>query len=280
MKLSRYSRFVALLTVMLVPLVISPIWCSIFYKVKPQPSLGPTLKIMTYNIHEGVGVDNRLDLERVAATIRQWNPDILVLQEVDQGIVMSACVDEARWLALNLDMYYVYAPTVEQMWQGDVILSKYPIVDWDFTLLPSPGEVNVLVKATLDVKGQTLTVFGVHFTVTTAENRQTQISMALSVIRATSGPIILAGDFNVDAYTTDPTDRTNLNAIQAELNDSFDLCPSESLYGNCTFSSWDPQERIDYIFVSTGITVIQHGTIASKASDHLPVFAEIQLPAS
>lgn len=280
MKLSKYSRFLALLTVLLIPLVISSIWCSIFYRVKPQPSLGPTLKIMTYNIHEGFGVDNRLDLERIAATIRQWNPDILVLQEVDQGVLMSACVDEARWLALNLNMYYVYAPTVEQMWQGDVILSKYPIVNWDFTLLPSPGEVDVLVKATLDVNGQPLTVFGVHFTVTSPDNRQTQISMALDVIRATSGPIILAGDFNIDAETTDPTDKASLNAIQAELNDAFDLCPPGSLSGKHTFSSWDPHERIDFIFVSAGFAVVQHGTIVSQASDHLPVFAETQLPAS
>lgn len=225
-------------------------------------------------------MDNRIDLERVANTIRQWNPDIIVLQEVDQGVVMSAFIDEVRWFALNLNMYHVFVPTIEQMWQGDVILSTYPIVNRGFTLLPSPGEVDVLLRTTINVNTQNLTVFGVHFTDTGAENRREQIGAALEVVRATQGLTIFAGDFNVNAYTTDPVDRSNLESIQAALSDSFDLCPPESLHGDHTFSSWDPTERIDYIFVSSEISVVQHGTIVSQASDHLAVFAEIQFPTS
>lgn len=280
MRKSRNSRLWLLLVLLLIPVLISALWCGAYYNVKPRPGPGPTLKIMTYNIHEGVGVDNRLDLERIAATIRQWDPDILVLQEADQGIALTASVDEVVWLALNLKMYYVHAPTTEQMWQGDAILSKYPILRWAFTPLPSPGEIDVLVKATIDVKGQALTVFGVHFTVTSPENREAQIEIALAVIAETSGPIVLAGDFNVDAYTKERADRANLNAIKALLEDSFDLTPPGSLTGNLTSPSWNPDERIDYIFVSRGISVVRHGTIPSLASDHLPVFAEIRLPAS
>ena len=280
MKTLRDLRFVVLFIVLLIPLAISSLWCGIYYSVSPQPSPQPTLRVMTYNIHEGVSVDNRLDLERIAATIRQGNPDILVLQEVDQGCAMTGYVDEAKWLALNLDMYCFYAPTTDQMWQGDVILTKYPIADWNFTLLPSPDEVDVLVKVILNVNGQSLTVFGVHFTVTSPENREIQIDRTLEVIEETSGIVILAGDFNIDAYTTDLTDQASLDAIKAKLEDSFELCPSGSLFGNCTFSSWDPYERIDYVFVSTGINVVQHRTISSQASDHLPVLAEIQFPVS
>lgn len=279
MKLSKSIKFLAVLTTLLIPLVVSSVWCGLYCRVSPQPSLEPTVKIMTYNIHEGVGVDNRLDLERVAAAIRQGTPDILILQEVDQGCAMTRYVDEAKWLALKLNMYCVYAPTTDQMWQGDVILSKYPILNWNFTLLPSPGEVDVLLKAVLNANGQAVTVFAVHFTVTSPENRRIQIDKALNVIEETGGHTILAGDFNIDAYTTNPTDQANLEAVKARLKDSFDHCPARSLSGKYTFSSWDPHERIDYIFISTDISVVRHRTIASQASDHLPVLTEIQLPA-
>jgi endonuclease/exonuclease/phosphatase family metal-dependent hydrolase len=280
MKTLKDLKLSVFLIVLLIPVVISSFWCGIYYSVSPTPSFQPTVKVMTYNIHEGVSVDNKLDLEGIAATVRQGDPDILILQEVDQGCAMTGYVDEAKWLTLNLNMYCIYAPTTDQMWQGDIILSKYPIVEWNITLLPSPHEVDVLVKAVLNVNGQSLTVFGVHFTVTSPENREIQIERALDVIEETSGLVILAGDFNIDAYATDLTDQANLDAIKAKLEDSFDLCPSESLVGNYTFSSWAPYERIDYIFVSTGIKIFQHRTISSQASDHLPVLAEIQLPIS
>ena len=40
------------------------------------------LVVASYNIHRGVGLDRRLDLDRVAEVIREISPDIIGLQEV------------------------------------------------------------------------------------------------------------------------------------------------------------------------------------------------------
>ncbi len=140
-------------------------WCPLNYNVTPQPGPEPTLKVMTYNIHEGVDVNNRLNLAAIVDTINQWDPDILVLQEADTGYIMNRSVDQVRWLAMKLNMYFVTVSSHDHIWQGDAILSKYPIIAWDSILLESPNEVNTCLNATIIIYGQQLIVFAVHLTV-------------------------------------------------------------------------------------------------------------------
>ena len=44
-----------------------------------------TIRLMTYNVHRCVGVDRKLDLERVADVIAASRPDVVALQELDVG---------------------------------------------------------------------------------------------------------------------------------------------------------------------------------------------------
>ena len=41
------------------------------------------MKVLTYNIHHGAGIDGVLDLERIAQVIEQSGADVIGLQEVD-----------------------------------------------------------------------------------------------------------------------------------------------------------------------------------------------------
>src|ERR1043166_1240431 len=52
----------------------------------PRSSLAKTIRVMTYNIHVGVGMDKKLDLPRIAAVINKQHPDLVGLQEVDRGV--------------------------------------------------------------------------------------------------------------------------------------------------------------------------------------------------
>lgn len=269
---------ILVLTVLMIPIVLSAVWCPLTYNVAPQPGPGPTLKVMTYNIHEGVDVNNRLNLAAIVDTINQWDPDILVLQEVDTGCIMTGSVDQVRWLAMKLNMYFVTVSSHDHIWQGDAILSKYPIIAWDSILLESPNEVNTCLNATLIVHGQRFTVFAVHLTVMSPEDRLYEVNTVLPYVTSTPGLKIFAGDFNIDAYTTNVTDSSILTNILTSFDDTFSKAPAGSRFGNLTSPSWAPEERIDYIFVSPEIMVHQHGTLSSLASDHLPVVAELQLP--
>ena len=72
-----------------------------------------TIKVMTYNIHHGQGIDGRLDLDRIAEIIRTENCDIVGLNEVDDNFgSRSDFQDQPRLLAEKLNMHYVYAPAI------------------------------------------------------------------------------------------------------------------------------------------------------------------------
>ncbi len=51
---------------------------------------------MTYNIHHGEGTDGKLDLERIAALIKQEQADIVALQEVDRSATRTGKRDLAK----------------------------------------------------------------------------------------------------------------------------------------------------------------------------------------
>ena len=51
-----------------------------------------TIRVLTYNIHHGQGTDGRFDLPRVAEVINSARPDLVALQEVDQGTERSGGV--------------------------------------------------------------------------------------------------------------------------------------------------------------------------------------------
>jgi len=48
-----------------------------------------TIRIMTYNIHHGAGIDGKVDIDRIAKVIARENADIVALQEVDRGVERS-----------------------------------------------------------------------------------------------------------------------------------------------------------------------------------------------
>src|SRR5947208_259558 len=72
-----------------------------------------TLRVMTYNIHVGVGMDKKLDLQRIAEVINRERPDLVGLQEVDRGVKRTEGKDEIAELAALTRMQYAFAPNLD-----------------------------------------------------------------------------------------------------------------------------------------------------------------------
>ena len=85
-----------------------------------------TLHVMTYNIRHGAGLDEVVDLDRQAKIIRDAQPDVVGLQEVDSIVPRSGRVDETAYLANALGMYGSYGPAIPLSGgkYGVAILSK------------------------------------------------------------------------------------------------------------------------------------------------------------
>ena len=59
---------------------------------------GIRIRVLTYNIHHGEGVDDVVDLERVAAVINSVSPDLVSLQQVERNTERTGGVDQTAIL--------------------------------------------------------------------------------------------------------------------------------------------------------------------------------------
>src|SRR5437588_4895954 len=88
------------------------------------------MRLMTYNIHKGIGTDRRYRLERVVAVIAAEAPDVICLQEVDRNARRSRHDDQPALLADRLRaaarLYQLNAPHGEGGY-GNLLLSRWPI---------------------------------------------------------------------------------------------------------------------------------------------------------
>lgn len=54
------------------------------------------LRMMSYNIHDGIGLDGKTDYNRIAGVISKWSPDVVAVQEVDSATQRAQRVDILR----------------------------------------------------------------------------------------------------------------------------------------------------------------------------------------
>ncbi|MGP3912561.1 endonuclease/exonuclease/phosphatase family protein [Nonomuraea sp. 10N515B] len=236
------------------------------------------IRVATFNIHHAQGVDDKLNLERVADVIRTGEADIVGLQEVDRHwSERSEFADQASWLAERLHMHVVYGanldldpatPGAPRRQYGTAILSRYPILDWDNTLLPryDGHEQRGLLRALVQVRGVRVQVFNTHLQHNNANERLEQVRAIQPLVGAREEPVVLTGDLNARP------DAPEIRALSDTLTDTWPRAGAGEGY---TYPVASPNARIDYVFASADVRVESAAVVASDASDHLPLFVDL-----
>lgn len=153
---------------------------------------------VTWNIHRGVGMDGKFDLDRTVAVIREQKADVVVLQEVDQGTARSnkrKLADEIA-KALGWQVFFGKAIDFQGGEYGQAILSPHPLRHTRVIRLSEQGEARIAVVAVLEVKQEWVTIVGVHLDAGAAPRRRQEGQALLSGLAAVKGKIYAAGDWN------------------------------------------------------------------------------------
>ncbi|MHA1650387.1 MAG: endonuclease/exonuclease/phosphatase family protein [Candidatus Helarchaeota archaeon] len=268
-------------------LLLLPLIISFIYTLVPIRIIGGTfdttqqVKFMTYNIHFGVGMDDELNLERIVQNIRVENPDIIGLQEVENGRITSGGIHMAEWIARALGMYYYYYPAVNEHAFGCALLSRYPIVNITAYDMPTIQLERVLIHGTIQLNSTfTLDVFVTHLGLSN-DNTTAQIQFILDKTSKIPGPKVLMGDFNL--WNNTPQIK-NVTSFFIDTASAYN--PSNP---GDTFPSWpapEPGNRIDYIFATNFTALIDSHVVTDMipgihaayefGSDHLPVVTTLQ----
>ncbi|WP_371815563.1 endonuclease/exonuclease/phosphatase family protein [Erythrobacter sp. JK5] len=222
-------------------------------------------------MHKAVGLDRRRDPERIIAVLREIDADIIALQEADlrfgqrPSVIPRALLDDTSWVAL---------PVAKRRrsigWHGNALLLRRDI---DFTLagaLDLPVlEPRGAVFTELRLGGRRFQVAGAHLDIS-GFRRSDQVRAIVAALErnGTTCPQVVMGDFN--HWGRD-------GGAMREFGQSWSICaPGPS------FPSRRPIARLDRIIVSSEWKVIDaavhHSRQAMQASDHLPVWARLELP--
>jgi len=262
--------------------------------VAPSATPSSTIRVMTYNVHQGFSAEGILNPARIADAVRIGNPDVLALEESDTVRISSGGVDLVNYLASTLGYNAAYGPPTDAQTYGVSILSRFPIKSWNWTLLPSPGDNRVVVHAYLEVGNVPLDVYAVHLGLNGTE-RDAQVAAVLGLAAASTNPRILLGDFNSCPSGLCPeagaTRDDVYSSVTVDWADAWhEANPGLSAQRSYTYDALQPFERIDYIFLGGGTHAASCTVLGNvppnvdvlyplplDASDHLPVVATVTL---
>ncbi|HEX6151443.1 endonuclease/exonuclease/phosphatase family protein, partial [Nocardioides sp.] len=231
------------------------------------------LTVLSLNVHSGRTKAGTLDLGRIAAELRAWDADLVLLQEVDQGRRRTHGVDQPRRLARRLGYSHVYGPTrrFRPGSTGNAILSRWPVVDVGLRHLPrgSGAYRRGLVRATVDVHGQQVDVFSTHFDHASRHARRAQARVVAASVRRSSWPVVLGGDLNAEP---------GMPAVRvlelAGLVDGWSLVGRDE---GLTVPAASPHRRIDYVLADESFVPVRSRVLVSFVSDHRGVMTTYDL---
>ncbi len=249
-----------------------------------------TITVASYNMRKAIGVDRRRRPDRVLAVLQEMDADIVALQEADKRFgTRASAVPHAL-----IDSHGLYKPvefgvshsrlahaipfgeTIETKlglvtknlgWHGNAILVKREVEIIGYEALDLPTlEPRGAVLAELNVRGQELRVVGMHLDLSGLW-RKRQVMRILDHIarRHRPMPTVIMGDTN---------EWSKAGGVLREFDGRYEMANT-----GLSFHARRPVAALDRIIVERCLAIadcgVHHSVAASKASDHLPVWAKI-----
>jgi endonuclease/exonuclease/phosphatase family metal-dependent hydrolase len=227
------------------------------------------LRIASYNVHGCLGRDGRRDVARIGHILGEIDADVIGLQEVESRHGRSE-IDQAENLAAALGMACIEGPLLhhaERGWYGNALLSRLEVEGVRRVLFESYGvEARGAILCDLRADdGTRWRVMTTHLDLRSRHRRRQFAALLDQLVPSPHEPTALMGDFN--EWWSRSRGLTELRR-HAEL-------PSSPP----TFPAWFPALRLDRIAFSgcrlRGTVRRQLTPLTRRASDHLPIFADL-----
>ena len=244
-------------------------------------------RVMTYNIHRAIGVDRRFRPERMVRIIASHAPDIVLLQEVDDGVPRSRGMDLARELAATLGYPHVaigHNVSLRKGRYGNATLSLHPILrerNIDLTIGTSKRRGCQHTAIALDGlagRSHRLAVFNLHLGLSARERDLQAALLARSRELAslvTGDACLVGGDFNDWRSLLQPffTERMRFRSAT-------DRSPKGEKAIR-TYPSFFPRGPLDRIYYRGPLRLLSvrrcRLRVSRVASDHLPIVADFEI---
>lgn len=243
------------------------------------------IKVLQWNIWVKENPDN------IVKELKKINADIVCAQELIQD--SKTKFDIAKYIAEKLNYHYFYKTADtwdnrdEKNAQGNVIFSKYPIIDTLHKHIQKPKhnppdashEGRVYIETKIKIKKKIMQIGTTHLSYSHKfdidKQRKEEADVLFEIIKNKNKNYILAGDFNAvpDSYVIKKLEKIFVNAGPDFKEKTWPTKP----FNYHGFQENKLNWRIDYIFINNDVKVINSKIIKTLYSDHLPILTEIEI---
>ena len=230
------------------------------------PKKENTHRIMSYNIHHGRGMDDKMDIERIGKLITDIHPEVVGLQEVDSMVNRSGNIDIMQLLSVQTGMHATFGYSIlhDGGKYGNGMLTREKPLSVNKIALPGASEARTALIVELDK----YVVINTHLPLI-AEERIESVKIISEAAKKYLKPVFLLGDLNATP------DSPPLEILKQEWQILSN--PKQP-----TSPSFNPRRTIDYVlgYVANGQTYAKYNAQVIDepvASDHCPLFVDIRL---
>jgi endonuclease/exonuclease/phosphatase family metal-dependent hydrolase len=218
----------------------------------PQPPSGTQLKVLSWNLHFGRGTDSVYNLDRQATHIANINPDLAALCEISRYSGDDSVMILVNLLILRTGRtwYWHFVPKYSGCPEGNLILSKFPLVSTSFQFLSYQRSV---AQIRVNVGGRSVNFFATHLDHTSSSIRYAQVGELTTWLSGFAEPRIIGGDFNAGPDTSEIARMTTyyhdtwMEGMNAGVAVAYPDNPVQ-------VQTRTRRGRIDYLFYSRGAT--------------------------
>ncbi len=231
-----------------------------------------SLRIMTFNVRHGTSINGEENIEKQAAIIKAYRPDLAALQEIDKNCTRSGSIDQVKRFSelTGMDGSFSAFMPYDGGEYGLASLSILKVVKTEYPRLPEGAEPKTAVIQIVELtNGRRLAFVNVHFDWTTTERRLPQANTVLKRLDELNLAAIIAGDYNAEP-----------GSPEIKLFETAGFKTITKRPQPFTFDAKNPSKELDHIYVKDSddikFKLVKIEVLEEKeASDHRPVLADL-----
>jgi endonuclease/exonuclease/phosphatase family metal-dependent hydrolase len=164
------------------------------------------VRVLSWNIHKGIGgIDRRYRLDRVLEVLREYRPDVALLQEVADNWPGAGGDLQAELLSQNVPFgHFAFSPEhrFTTGGYGNAVLSKYPItatmrLDLKINWRKQRSALQACIALPDESRHRHLYATSLHLGLAEGERHQQMARLFdVEAHHAPEAPSIMGGDFN------------------------------------------------------------------------------------
>ncbi|MEG2787517.1 MAG: endonuclease/exonuclease/phosphatase family protein [Romboutsia sp.] len=211
------------------------------------------MKIVTYNIHKGMDLNNEDKVDEILKYLQIIEADVICIQEILSDI------HERIIYKLNIKGYFLSNVNLKEGKYGVSIYCNEKIFATKGYHLTSKKEQRGFIHLELYLSNKLINIINLHLGLDLGE-RKNQMEEIMDYVSHLRGKIIICGDFN---------------QINLSINNFCDLARIFDSEDIETFPK--SKSRIDYIYISNNIKPTKYSVDFINLSDHYPVIGEFKI---